>query len=590
MKSYPVLLSMLLISIGGFAQQTVNLSLILEKKGQLPETVCSFNTTTKLPLHIEKKVKGLIVSVTISRKESQLRFSASAKANQLDSCYFSLKMTYVKGQVYSYLGEEKSSQILRQSPHNPAIHSFGDLAKQDLPMIAIKGESGFFVALSNTPGFYDNYTTQEFNPEQKLALLSSGDNGKIIGKAPKYVQIRPYYHHLNKNEPHTFNGIIFKSGASNLNNLRRDVLFAITERWGNHIKDRFGATSFASNYMLLRKNETGNSKYWIVPGILYSNKQYSRDAFWQSMVLPKEFDLECYKNEVVAQSRGAERPLFALIWAYRTLLNKRQPDIEAAKKSLTYIEEHIRDGKFYSSDDPAKKDFQSWYDAVAFDPDEVITYNQGLLCVALLSAERLNLKPKTSSAMAIFQYQALFNKKGGYFPVSEKKDLPAVDALVGDVLAQVFFGKVLLTTESINQHFNTIRKYAKTAYGYKVTSMPNGDFPSPNAFHATNYPVDPSLGRGAGNYQYGGSWFLYDMLFLMDSYLHKVPGAMDELLWRVSLDFKLGGTYFEYINTVSGSPEKANQGWNAAVYAIWNKLIENGKADRTLYNAIDQLK
>lgn len=308
------------------------------------------------------------------------------------------------------------------------------------------------------------------------------------------------------------------------------------------------------------------------------------------MILPATFDAECYKNEAVAQTRGAERQLFALIWAYRTLLNKGEPDLAAAKKSLAYIEEHVRDGKFYSNDDPAKKDFQSWYDAVAFDTDDVITYNQGLLCVALLAAEKLHLNPKTSSAKAIQRYQAMFNKTGGYFPVSEKKDLPAVDALVGDVLSQVFFGKMLLSSESVGEHFNAILKFAKTPYGYKVTSLPNGDFPAPTAFHASNYPVDPSLGRGAGNYQYSGSWFLYDMLFLTDSYLHKVPGALNELIWRGTLDFKLGGTYFEYINTVSGKPEKANQGWNAAVYAIWNKLIENGKADRTLYDAIDQVK
>jgi hypothetical protein len=262
----------------------------------------------------------------------------------------------------------------------------------------------------------------------------------------------------------------------------------------------------------------------------------------------------------------------------------------AAKKSLTYIEEHLKDGKFYSSDNPAKKDFQSWYDAVAFNSDDVITYNQSLHCVALLAAEKLNLKPQTSAAKAIIRYQGMFNKAGGYFPVSEQKDLPAVDALVGDVLAQVFFGRTLLSSESVNQHFKTICKVAKTPYGYKVTSLPNGDFPAATAFHAIDYPVDPSLGRGPGNYQYSASWFLYDMLFLIDSYLHKAPHALDELVWRGTLDFKLGGTYFEYINTVSGKPEKANQGWNAAVYAIWNKLMASGKADRTLYNAIDRVK
>jgi hypothetical protein len=298
---------------------------------------------------------------------------------------------------------------------------------------------------------------------------------------------------------------------------------------------------------------------------------------------------ECYLNEAVAQSRGAERPLFALIWAYRTKLNGRLPNLAAAQKSLDYIEAHMRDGKYFSSDDPNKKDFQSWYDAVAFETDECITYNQGLLCVALLAAEQLGLKMKTAADRAIQQYQSLFNKEKGYFPESEKKDLPAVDALVGDVLAQLFFKKALLNSATVQQHFTTITTMAKTPYGYKVTCLPNGDFPPPTVFHATNYPTDPSLGQGPGNYQYSGSWFLYDMLFLIDSYLHKVPGAMKEMEWRIALDFKLGGTYFEYINTASGKPYKANQGWNAAVYAIWKKFIERGQADKKLFEVVDRV-
>jgi hypothetical protein len=226
----------------------------------------------------------------------------------------------------------------------------------------------------------------------------------------------------------------------------------------------------------------------------------------------------------------------------------------------------------------------------AFDLDDVITANQGLMAVALMSAEGLGLHPKTSSELAIKNYQAMFNTKGGYFPISEKKDLPVVDALMGDLLAQVFFNKKLLSDEVVTTHFNTIEKIAKTPYGYKVVCLPNGDYAPANAYYAKDFEADPSIGLGPGNYQAGGSWFLYDMIFLMDSYLHKAPGAKAELLWRGALDFKLGGTYFEYINTVSGAPNKPNQGWNAAVYGIWKKLMAKGLADNSLLNAINQVK
>lgn len=277
-----LLLLLLLASISGYSQQgqTVNWSLVLEKKGELPNTICSFNEETKLPLHVKKNINGLDIRVDILRSGSQIRFSANAKSEHPDSCYFSLKANYLNGESYSYLGEEKNQGIFRQSPHNPLIHSFGDLVKQDVPMIAIKNGAGFLVAVNDAPAFYDNYNTQEFNPEQKWAFLSSGDNGKVIGKAPKYVQIRPYYHHINKKEAHTFNGIIFKSEASSLNNLRKDVLFAITKRWGTHITDRFGATSFASNYMLLRKMklETANIGLYRAFFIVISNTVVMRSG------------------------------------------------------------------------------------------------------------------------------------------------------------------------------------------------------------------------------------------------------------------------------------------------------------------------
>ena len=113
----------------------------------------------------------------------------------------------------------------------------------------------------------------------------------------------PFYHLVAPGRVHRFAGLLFTSSADNLNDLRKDVLKAIAARWGN-VSDRFGITAFATNYMHLRRNETGNSTYWICPGIEYANKQYSRDAFWQTMVLPPEIEAECYLNEAVARTPG----------------------------------------------------------------------------------------------------------------------------------------------------------------------------------------------------------------------------------------------------------------------------------------------
>ena len=48
------------------------------------------------------------------------------------------------------------------------------------------------------------------------------------------------------------------------------------------------------------------------------------------------------------QTPGAERPLFCMIWAYRTKLEGGEPDMEAAQKTLAYIEEHTKNGWYYS--------------------------------------------------------------------------------------------------------------------------------------------------------------------------------------------------------------------------------------------------
>ena len=80
------------------------------------------------------------------------------------------------------------------------------------------------------------------------------------------------------------------------------------------------------------------------------------------------------------------------------------------------------------------------------------------------------------------------------------------------------------------------------------------------------------------------------MLFLINSYLHGAPDALSEIIWRSSLDFKLGGTYFEHINTITGKLGKSNQGWNAAVYVIWDKLVKDGKADDSMFDAINKLQ
>jgi len=545
----------------------------------------ALNPAGPFPERLSWSQGGTRVGVTIERADDQLRFTMNASAAAAEPRgYLSLVGQGEAAALFSYARDESQEICYRQSPHNPATNPTR-MAKQDLPMIGFREPGETLIAVSDSPVFSDNYTTQWFRPAEKTAVLSSGDNGSLAGSAGTRVKLGAYYHDLAVKGGHTFRGIIFSSRAQGMVEIRRDVLTAIARRWGA-AHDRFGITAFATNYMLLRRNETGQSPAWVVPGIAYCNKQYSRDAFWQSMALPNEWAAQCYQNEQVAQSPGAERPLFLLIWAWRTKQEGGAIDRTALQATLDYIESHAREGRFYSSERPDRKDFQSWFDTVAFEPDDVLTYNQGLLAVALAAAEKLGLHPRTAPALASQRYREMFNAAGGYFPVSAQKNLVAVDALVGDALAQVMLGHTLLPDELVARHFKKVVGVAKTPYGYKVVCQPDGAYARQEDYNAKDFPIKPTV---AGNYQYGGSWFLYDMLFLTSAYLHRVPGAREELLWRAPLDFRLSGTYCEYINTATGEPTKLNQGWNAGIYGIWMRLIQAGLADDAIFRAIDQL-
>lgn len=91
-------------------------------------------------------------------------------------------------------------------------------------------------------------------------------------------------------------------------------------------------------------------------------------------------------------------------------------------------------------------------------------------------------------------------------------------------------------------------------------------------------------------YQFGGSWYLYDMQMLLDAYLAGATDAEHLMIWRTKLEFEKGNTKHEYINTTTGEPHKPNMGWNAGVYGLWNELIKQGKATNRFFKEVDKLK
>lgn len=550
------------------------------------------------------------VNIALVEHDGYKALTASATAiGTSKKCYITLQATYNNGKAWNYNGQVYRTEIYRQSPHDLDAWITDSLAKQAIPMVAIQGQQGFDIAVNNSPVYYNNYCSQYFNLSQGELNLSSGDNGQTPGMKPESFEmpqynaekgqrftpgkVTEYYHYISPSQAHKFEAILLKSKATDINKLRRDVVLQVAKHWSQgRYTDYMGALAFTVPYMNLRVNDSHKSAYWVVPAVEYANIQYCRDAFWISTMLPDTFAAQCLKNELDSVNHYAEYPLYIPIWALRLKKKGINSDLEKVQKYVDVIEQHIRKGYYYSYDrNDGRHDFQYWNDMIAFDTTDVITYNQGLLVVALLAAEELGLKTKTSVQQAIENYSALYNSDLGYMPVSKMKDsILAPDVIIGDLLAQLYLNKELLGREIVMNHYQRVTTKAKTPYGYKILANANGDYLSREAYNDKDYVSQLNLeNMPEGRYQYGGSWTLYDMLFLMGACMYDDSTAMEEVLWRASIDFKIGATSYECINTVTGEPWKPNMGWNSAIYAIWRSLGLDKTKEKQLLDEIDRI-
>lgn len=120
-----------------------------------------------------------------------------------------------------------------------------------------------------------------------------------------------------------------------------------------------------------------------------------------------------------------------------------------------------------------------------------------------------------------------------------------------------------------------------------MDKYPDGGLPTLDAFAAHGEVYEEVKLHESGRYHLGGSWHLYEMLFFIAAYLHGMEDAEQNMIDRVLIDLNIGGSTYEYNNTVTGQGMKANQGWNTAIYAIWEELIAQGKATPAFFEAVD---
>jgi hypothetical protein len=525
-------------------------------------------------IQIECKDKGIykIVEMTVS-------------SDQEDAVYLSL---CGKGECsfYSFQGPCKDERIYRQSPHDVANYHF-KMQRGAIPMVAAVEDEGADIFVSDNPSYFENATTQHIIPNENCFYLSSGDRGG----SPNYPEsdyFAPIYHEIGNGKKHTFRFVAFRANVHNLKAIRREVFMMIEKVWGSGSDSIYRAACFACNYMHIRKNETGRSEKWVVAGIEYANTQYFRDSFYQTMILDEYTQDQCYRA-LDYEFKDAENPMVYLIWSYRIFksgkaFNKNRAD-QAFETVMACLNKFKADGGYYPNC-REHGDFRNWFDLCAYEFDDVDAYNQGLLVCALESAKRLGYDIGNWKEKALARYRALFN--GEYIPMSEKKQFLALDVTVGEVLYYMLFDELFIPNEMVEKTYRKICDGAsKTPYGIKIVSAPDGSYLPVEAFGLNGYVHEGFDTIETGRYANGGSYHVYEMLFHIAAYLHGISDAEKNLTERLMIDLDYDGATHEYMHTIKGIGVKANQGWNAAIWAIWNELIQRGKATDSFFRAAD---
>ena len=538
-------------------------------------------------LNTEKKIEisPFCVSVNCMQKDKYELIELTVSSETEKEVYFSL-MGEGDAVLYSYNGICENERIFRQSPHDPENYYF-KMEKSAIPMVAAVTERGADIFISDNPSFFDNATTQHMIPEKNKFYLSSGDKGGAPNNKESDI-FGAIYHKINKEHSHTFRFIAFRAEVKSLKGIRKEAFRAIEKVWGEGSNSLYRALCFACNYMHIRKNETGTSDKWVVAGIEYSNTQYFRDAFYQAWILDEYMQEQCYRA-LGYEFVNAENPMVYLIWSYRIVKSGKSFDKKKAEQALETVVQCMNkfyaDGGYYPN---CRKggDFRNWYDTCAFALDDVDAYNQGLLVCALEAAKRLGFDIGDKKERALARYHALFN--GKYIPLSAKKQGLSVDIAVGEVIYYILFDELFIDGKMFEMTYRRICDGpSKTPYGIKVVSAEDGSYLPLKFFSNQDYVNEGMAGMDVGRYQFGGSWHLYEMLFHIAGYLHGMPDAEANLTERLIIDLNYNGTTYEYMHTVKGNGVKANQGWNAAIWAIWNELIKRGKATDAFFRAAD---
>ena len=466
------------------------------------------------------------------------------------------------GTFYSFLGEEKSS--VKYTPSCPGIEFGNPSGWQTFPFLGVRTGDKLFGIIGDTPGMWENRSFMNFDKENNQLSLCNGD-GSIrrtvlfpinMDATSVYRTTFDGWQHIEQGETQTWKTWIFSSDVKSTYDVQLAAHLALANAKGfNH--SGIEAILRNTSYLLLRRNLLRpESDYIFISGVGYGWKQWVSDGFYMSRGLddPK-FDKEAQAAIFYERLDYEDNSQYYLIWS---LLVKRaggNPDMRTVERAYRFIREHEKDGLYIPPRlKPELKCFKTYHDQLNYEDDDSPSSDQGFHCGALMAAKELGF-PITDAEIenAIKGYRMMFNKTGGYMATSLKQqENIGQDALYGEVLTYVVFGKKLLPDEMVRTHLETTMRI-QSPFGMRVISKANGDL----------------LDGHSGVYTNGGSWFLNDGANYLDGLIHgmKAKWVDDQLVWRMTKELAFMPAFHESISTVTGKPHGHHlYSWNSGYW------------------------
>ncbi len=494
---------------------------------------------------------GLIERTVTVKAESDQRY-------YLDFGWKSMK----NGSFYSFLGEEKSS--IKYTPSCPGKDFGNPDGWQTFPFLGVKSGNKLYGILGDTPAMWENRSFMNFDKESNQLSLCNGDGSvKRTVLFPFNSDATSVYRttfdgwqHIEQGENQSFKSWIFSSDVNSLYDIQLAAHLALANAKGFN-QSGIEAILRNTSYLLLRRNLLRpESDYIFISGVGYGWKQWVSDGFYMSRGLddPK-FDREAQGAIFYERIDYEDNAQYYLIWSVLVKRAGGDPDMRTVGRAYRFIREREKDGLYIPPRlHPDKKCYKTYHDQLNYEDDDAPSSDQGFHCGALMAAKELGF-PVTDAEIenAIKGYRRMFNRTGGYMATSlQQQENIGQDALYGEVLTYVVFGKKLLPDEMVRTHLETTMRI-QSPYGMRVISKANGDL----------------LDGHSGVYTNGGSWFLNDGANYLDGLIHGMDSKWvdGQLVWRMEKELAFMPAFHESISTVTGKPHGHHlYSWNSGYW------------------------